>query len=73
MHTGMDGWIKQWSYKPIEMYDPMEGDGRIVMKSFFDISVRDIQGTAKLLSMVKKNCDPSDFIWFAQVSIENAL
>lgn len=65
----MDGWIKMWTYSVIDLADPPEDDLFVEMQPLFEVEVKNDLQTAKLRSIVKRNNDDEDFIWFAQVRL----
>lgn len=62
----MDGWIKMWNYSRFKA-GPISEDMKVVIKPVFEIQVCDDRGPAVLSNILKKNNDPSDTTWFAQV------
>uniref|UniRef100_A0A1B6CQQ9 Uncharacterized protein n=2 Tax=Clastoptera arizonana TaxID=38151 RepID=A0A1B6CQQ9_9HEMI len=65
---GSDGWIKMWTYSTIELADPPEEDRFIEMHPLYKLQLSDSIGTSNLLSLVKRNDNVGDYVWFAQDS-----
>lgn len=66
---GMDGFIKMWYYGTVEETEITDEHTILEVMPMFEISVSDERGQACLLSIVKQNASPHDFIWFAQVRV----
>lgn len=65
---GMDGAVRAWNLETLEMADPSEEDPHVEMEPLFEFFVREGDVSAQLLSLVKAMPDPSDTLWYAQVS-----
>lgn len=64
----MDGWVKLWTRATIDAADPPdEEDWCLEMQPLLEVQVSDNFSAAKLMSLVKKNDDPSDEDWYGQV------
>lgn len=68
----MDGWIKMWHYGRFKL-DPYSDDITVVIKPVFEIQVRDERGYSDISYILKKNEDPNDSIWFAQVKYKKVF
>lgn len=65
--VSMDGTIKFWYYRAVEVANPPEKDRVVEMEPSFTIDVRDSIGDAKIMGMCKVDHDPDSYDYFVQV------
>lgn len=65
----MDGWIKLWGRKTIDLADPPdEEDWYLEMQPLWELHVKDDLSTSNLVSFSKKSSDCENHEYFGQVS-----
>lgn len=67
----MDGFIKMWYYGSIQEAEIADEHSILEVTPMFEISVSDERGSAQLLSIVRRSDNYHDFMWFAQVRLQN--
>jgi len=64
--SGLDGYIRIWSYASLE--NELDDERLLQMEPLFELVVREGDISAKIISLVKASCVPSDTLWLAQVN-----
>lgn len=66
--VSMDGTIKFWYYRTVDVADLPDEDKVLEMEPSFTISVQDSVGTARIMGMCKIDDDPNSHDYFIQVN-----
>jgi len=65
--VSMDGTIKFWNYRTVEVADPPEHDRVLEMEPSYVINIQDSIGDSKIMGMSKIDGNPKSYDYFIQV------
>lgn len=68
----MDGMIKFWNYRTVDLADPPENDRILEIEPSFTIKVQDSINDAKIMGMCKINGDSNSQDYFIQVNFKGS-
>lgn len=66
----MDGMIKFWNYRAVDLADPPENDRILEIEPSFTIKIEDSINDAKIMGMCKTNGDSNSQSYFIQVNFK---